>query len=217
MKNLTIKLPISIQPTANNDGYIIIDAEGTEYYFYNQEGTTELEYDGFSTAIKIKVRSKLINKEIVVPEGYYDQDSKDFEQVSLNDFKDEETLFRRQYMWDLDLQRLGLSSRQFTNGSEFGDIIYRLQKPGENIRWCVFSVDRNYYISKEKNDRNNGWCEVWTKQMDKDLEVAKKYCEDDAFKIFIGIEVHLCDNCKYRLDFKEAPCLVCESKSINSI
>jgi hypothetical protein len=217
MKNLTIKLPISIQPTANNNGYIIIDVEGTEYYFYNQEGTTELEYDGFSTAIKTKVRIKLINKEIVVPEGYYDQDSKDFEQVSLNDFKDEETLFRRQYMWDLDLQRLGLSSRQFTNGSDFGDTIHRLQKAGENIRWCVFSVDRNYYISKEENEHNNGWCEVWTKQMDKDLEEAKKYCEDDAFKVFIGIEVNFCGNCKHRLDFKEAPCLVCESRSLNSI
>lgn len=58
MKNLTIKLPISIQPTANNNGHIITDAEGTEYYFYNQEGTTELEYDGFSTAVKSKEDSK---------------------------------------------------------------------------------------------------------------------------------------------------------------
>jgi hypothetical protein len=29
---------------------------------------------------------------LIVPEGYYDQDSKDFEQASLNDFKEEETL-----------------------------------------------------------------------------------------------------------------------------
>jgi len=52
MENLNLKLPISIQPTANNDGYIIIDAEGTEYFFYTQKGTTELEYDGFSSNVK---------------------------------------------------------------------------------------------------------------------------------------------------------------------
>jgi hypothetical protein len=49
---INLKLPISIQPTANNDGHIIIDAEGTEYFFYNQEGTTELEYDGFCSNVK---------------------------------------------------------------------------------------------------------------------------------------------------------------------
>jgi hypothetical protein len=56
MENLNLKLPISIQPTANNDGYIIIDAEGTEYFFYNQKGT-ELEYDGFCSNVK-KPKSK---------------------------------------------------------------------------------------------------------------------------------------------------------------
>ena len=52
MENLNLKLPISIQPTANNDGHIIIDADGTEYFFYNQEGTTELDYDGFCSNVK---------------------------------------------------------------------------------------------------------------------------------------------------------------------
>ena len=163
---------------------------------------------GLSIAgFEITRRKTEFKKEIVVPKGYYDQDSKDFEQASLDDFvsldtvkhleqqitelerypddmKLEEFEFRRQYMWDDDLQRLGLSSRQFTNGSDFGDTIHRLQKAGEKIRWCVFSVDRNYYISKEENEHNNGWCEVWTKKMDKDLEEAKKYCEDDAFEQF---------------------------------
>lgn len=142
------------------------------------------------------------NKEIKVPEGYYDQDSKDFEQASLNDFIDnvedniaileqypddmklEDLDFKMQYVWDTDLQRLGLSSRIFSNGSEFGDTIHRLQKQGDKIRWCIFSVDRNYYISKEEDEPNNGWCEIWTKQMNKDLDEVKKYCEEDVFENF---------------------------------
>jgi hypothetical protein len=198
------------------------------------------KYPTLNKKISFLIYIDVKNKEIDVPKGYYDQDSKDFEQASLDDFvsldtvkhleqqitelerypddmKLEEFEFKRQYVWDSDLQNLGLSNRAFGFGSEFGDTIYRLQKPGEKIRWCVFSVDRNYYISKEEINHNNEWCEVWTKQMDKDLEEAKKYCEDDAFKIFIGIEVNFCDNCKHRLDFKEAPCLVCESRSLNSI
>lgn len=84
-------------------------------------------------------------------------------------------------IWDTELQSLGLSNRLFGFGSEFGDIIHRFQKPDDTVRWCIFSVNRNYYISKEQ-EVNNQWREVWTKQMDKDLLEAKKYCEDDAFK-----------------------------------
>lgn len=85
-------------------------------------------------------------------------------------------------LWDSEIQNVGLPSNMFFSlGSEFGDIIYRLQKPNDKVRWCIFSVDRNYYIIKQQ-DVNNQWCELWTKQMNKDLSEAKKYCEDDAFK-----------------------------------
>ena len=85
-------------------------------------------------------------------------------------------------LWDSELENVGLPSNMFFSfGSEFGDIIYRLQKPNDDIRWCIFTIDRNYYIIKQQ-EVNNEWCEVWTKQMNKDLSEAKKYCEEDAFQ-----------------------------------
>lgn len=85
-------------------------------------------------------------------------------------------------LWDSELENVGLPSNMlFSFGSEFGDIIYRLQKPNDGVRWCIFTIDRNYYIIKQQ-EVNNEWCEVWTKQMNKDLSEAKKYCEDDAFQ-----------------------------------
>ena len=51
MNTLNFKLPLQIRPTAKNDGYIITDAKGTEFFFYNQKGTKELEYDGWAAPI----------------------------------------------------------------------------------------------------------------------------------------------------------------------
>jgi len=85
-------------------------------------------------------------------------------------------------LWDSELKNVGLPSNMlFSFGSEFGEIIYRLQKPNDDVRWCIFTIDRNYYIIKQQ-EVNNEWCELWTKQMNKDLSEAKKYCEDDAFQ-----------------------------------
>lgn len=85
-------------------------------------------------------------------------------------------------LWDSELQNVGLPSNMFFSfGSEFGDIIYRLQKPNDDVRWCIFTIDRNYYIIKQQ-EVNNEWCELWTKQMNKDLSEAKQYCEEDAFQ-----------------------------------
>ena len=85
-------------------------------------------------------------------------------------------------LWDSEIENVGLPSNMFFSlGSEFGDIIYRLQKQNDDVRWCVFTVDQNYYIIKQQ-EVNNQWCELWTKQMNKDLLEAKKYCEKDAFQ-----------------------------------
>lgn len=46
---LVLQLPIKI--TATEDGSIITDAKGTEYYFYEQKGTDELKYDGFCAEV----------------------------------------------------------------------------------------------------------------------------------------------------------------------
>lgn len=51
MKNLTIELPIKITPSVKEDGYIIEDANKTEYYFYKKEGVEPLEYDGFCKSL----------------------------------------------------------------------------------------------------------------------------------------------------------------------
>lgn len=85
-------------------------------------------------------------------------------------------------LWDSDLENIGLpSNMHFGFGSEFGDIYYRLQKENDNIRWCVWSVDRYYYIIKQEKIENE-WIEVWTKEMSQDFDEAKSYCEYDALE-----------------------------------
>lgn len=49
---ITLKLPIQIKPSINNDGYIITDANDTEHFFYNKEGSDDLIYDGRCTTVK---------------------------------------------------------------------------------------------------------------------------------------------------------------------
>jgi hypothetical protein len=83
--------------------------------------------------------------------------------------------------WDTDLENIGLpSNMNFSFGSEFGDIVYRLQKT-KNVRWCVFSVDRNYYVI-EQQSVNGEWVENWTKQMNKCKDEAKTYAEKELTK-----------------------------------
>lgn len=84
-----------------------------------------------------------------------------------------------QLNWDSKLQNTGINNRQWSFGSEFGDIIYRLQERGSEVRWLVFSVDRNYYVCQEIKTLQ-GWAEEWTKQMDKSLSEAKAYAETEA-------------------------------------
>jgi hypothetical protein len=50
MNELKLKMPIKIKPTINNDGYIITDANNTDYFFYEKDG--ELEYDGWCAELK---------------------------------------------------------------------------------------------------------------------------------------------------------------------
>lgn len=83
--------------------------------------------------------------------------------------------------WDTDIENIGLpSNMHFSFGSEFGDIVYRLQKT-KNVRWCVFSVDRNYYVI-EQQSVNGEWVENWTKQMNKSRDEAKAYAENELTK-----------------------------------
>ena len=44
---IELELPIKIFLTADNDGIIITDATNTEYFFYKQENSDFMEYDGF--------------------------------------------------------------------------------------------------------------------------------------------------------------------------
>jgi hypothetical protein len=69
MKNekqkIKLELPISIVPTANNDGYIIKDATNMEYFFYNKKDSKEMEYDGWSCDITDEAKDRILNnKEI---------------------------------------------------------------------------------------------------------------------------------------------------------
>jgi hypothetical protein len=41
---LTLKMPISIEPSTVDKGYVITDANNTEHFFYEENG--ELVYDG---------------------------------------------------------------------------------------------------------------------------------------------------------------------------
>jgi hypothetical protein len=44
MKELKLKLPISIETSTADKGYVITDANNTEYFFYEEDGV--LVYDG---------------------------------------------------------------------------------------------------------------------------------------------------------------------------
>ena len=79
-------------------------------------------------------------------------------------------------LWHTDLDNIGLpSNMMFGFGAEFGDTIHCLQKT-DNIRWCIFTVDRHYYVI-EQQSTNGEWIESWTKQMNKCKEEAKAYAE----------------------------------------
>ena len=49
VSSITLTLPIKIRRTANNDGYIIIDANNIEHFFYEED---KLFYDGFCAPVK---------------------------------------------------------------------------------------------------------------------------------------------------------------------
>lgn len=55
MKNkkqkIELELPISIVPTADNNGLIIKDANNIEHFFYNKKDSDEMEYDGWSADV----------------------------------------------------------------------------------------------------------------------------------------------------------------------
>lgn len=54
-KQITLTLPIIIRPTINNDGYVIVDKEENEFFFYEKEkGSNEMQYDGCCVSIKDK-------------------------------------------------------------------------------------------------------------------------------------------------------------------
>jgi hypothetical protein len=44
MNELKLKMPIKIEPSNADKGYVITDANNTEYFFYEEDG--ELVYDG---------------------------------------------------------------------------------------------------------------------------------------------------------------------------
>ena len=50
-KTLTLELPIKIKRTAKEDGFIIKDAKGTDFFFYEKEDDGNLEYDGWDEPI----------------------------------------------------------------------------------------------------------------------------------------------------------------------
>lgn len=46
-KEIKLVLPIKIRETIGKDGYVITDAEDSEYFFYEKEKSSdEMEYDG---------------------------------------------------------------------------------------------------------------------------------------------------------------------------
>jgi hypothetical protein len=48
---LTLKMPISIEPSTADKGYVITDANNTEHFFY--EENDELVYDGWCADAKV--------------------------------------------------------------------------------------------------------------------------------------------------------------------
>lgn len=47
MEQIILKLPIEIRQNINNDGYVIIDANDSEHFFYEKEKhSEEMIYDG---------------------------------------------------------------------------------------------------------------------------------------------------------------------------
>lgn len=53
MKKLELTLPIKINPTENG-GYVITDAEESEYFFYVDKESGELVYDGCCVTVENK-------------------------------------------------------------------------------------------------------------------------------------------------------------------
>jgi len=52
MEELNLKLPINITSTPENGGYVITDAQNSEFFFYTHEETGELVYDGCCTEVE---------------------------------------------------------------------------------------------------------------------------------------------------------------------
>jgi hypothetical protein len=50
---LTLKMPISIEPSTADKGYVITDANNTEHFFYEENG--ELVYDGWCAEAKVDI------------------------------------------------------------------------------------------------------------------------------------------------------------------
>ncbi len=66
MRDLNLKQPIKIDRTANDDGYVITDANGTEFFFYEKEkGSTEMVYDGFCSGIKPSISEEATIEQII--------------------------------------------------------------------------------------------------------------------------------------------------------
>ena len=63
MKTITLALPIKIKRTVADDGFIIIDANKVEHYFYNN-----LEYDG--NAVPVEDVDHVENVEVQKPHKF---------------------------------------------------------------------------------------------------------------------------------------------------
>lgn len=51
---IMLAMPISIRPTLTDKGYVIVDADGVEHFFYNKPRSKRLIYDGFCAPVKRK-------------------------------------------------------------------------------------------------------------------------------------------------------------------
>lgn len=53
MNKIVLELPIKIKETINKDGYVITDANETEYFFYEKDkDSEEMVYDGNCVNVK---------------------------------------------------------------------------------------------------------------------------------------------------------------------